>query len=117
MSGARRNTGRRTSRWHGRKSTAGKWWKPVNRRVLYIGSGSPWIGGAGFLVRQNLFLRALVEVAELHLAMFDCSAAARPDFPCELTPLPLPLRKSAGALKRLLDDCVGDEPRMFRGYD
>jgi glycosyltransferase involved in cell wall biosynthesis len=86
-------------------------------RVLYIGSGSPWMGGAGFLVRQNLFLRALVEVAQLHLAMFDCSAARRPDFPCELTPLPAPVRKGAGAVRRLIDDCLADEPRMFRGYD
>jgi hypothetical protein len=58
-----------------------------------------------------------VEVAELHLAMFDCSMAQRPDFPCELTPLPSPPRRNAGGMKRLIDDLVGDEPRMLRGYD
>src|SRR5471032_2296141 len=86
-------------------------------RVLFIGSGTPWSGGAGYLVRQNLFLRALSEVAELHLGMFDCSGADRPGFGCELTPLPMPKRGDASEVKRIIDDVFGDVPRMVRGYD
>jgi polysaccharide biosynthesis protein PslH len=86
-------------------------------RVLYIGSGAPWSGGAGFLVRQNLFLRALAEVAELHLGLFDCAAGERPPFSCELTRLPSPMRMHPGRIKRFIDDCLVNVPRMFRGYD
>src|SRR4051794_40855924 len=86
-------------------------------RILYIGSGTPWLGGAGYLVRQNLFLRALAETAdELHLAMFDASDAAKPPFATALTRLPMPARSSANKLKSYFDDRFGLEPRMMRGY-
>src|ERR1700685_2599199 len=85
-------------------------------KVLYIGSGAPWAGGAGYLVRQNLFLRALAEVANLHLAMFD-SKPEPPPFPCRVTALAMPKRASAGAIGRLGSDLFSSMPRMFRGYD
>jgi polysaccharide biosynthesis protein PslH len=87
------------------------------KRVLYIGSGNPWLGGAGFLVRQNLFLRALAEVADLHLAMFDADVAKPPPFPCQFTALPSPRRAGASKIKSLLDDVFLSIPRMVRGYD
>lgn len=86
-------------------------------RILYIGSGAPWSGGAGYLVRQNLFLHALTEVADLHLAMFDAAAAAAPPFPCTFTRLPSPTRAGSSKLKSLLDDLRSPDPRMIRGYD
>lgn len=87
------------------------------KRVLYIGAGNPWLGGAGFLVRQDLFLRALTEVAELHLAMFDADPAKPPDFACRLTTLPSPHRRGTSKVQRLLDDLLSSQPRMIRGYD
>ncbi len=86
-------------------------------RLLYIGAGTPWAGGAGYLLRQNLFLRALAEVADLHLAMFDVADESRPPFPCEFTPLAMPLRKTSSKMKLLIDDLLCSEPRMIRGYD
>ncbi len=86
-------------------------------RVLFIGSGIPWRGGAGYLVRQNLFLSALAQVAELHLAMFDCPADAKPDFAKSLTSLVSPKRRPESWIRRLKEDLFGTEPRMIRGYD
>jgi glycosyltransferase involved in cell wall biosynthesis len=87
------------------------------KRVLYIGAGNPWSGGAGFLVRQDLFLRALAEVADLHLAMFDADPANPPAFACPMTSLPSPPRRSASKIQRLWDDLLSPQPRMIRGYD
>ena len=86
-------------------------------RVLYIGAGTPWAGGAGYLLRQNLFLEALAEVAELHLAMFDADGKSQAPFPCDFTPLPMPRRNYVSKVKLLVDDLLCSEPRMIRGYD
>jgi len=86
-------------------------------RVLYIGAGTPWAGGAGYLLRQNLFLRALAEVAKLHLGMFDADGNAPAPFPCDFTSLPMPRRTTASKTKLLIDDLLCSDPRMIRGYD
>lgn len=88
------------------------------KSVLYIGVGAPWLGGAGFLVRQRMFLRALAEVASLELAMFDfpsTESVARPVFARRVTPLSLPSRRSFGRLGLLAADLYSPSPRMFRG--
>jgi glycosyltransferase involved in cell wall biosynthesis len=86
-------------------------------RILYIGAGTPWAGGAGYLLRQNLFLRALAEVAELHLAMFTADGKSPAPFKCDFTPIPTPGRNHASKMKFLIDDLLSSEPRMIRGYD
>jgi len=87
-------------------------------RILYIGSGTPWTGGAGYLVRQAFFLHALIKVADLHLVMFDAPLGApMPPFPCGLTFLPSPQRKNSSKLAMLYDDIFSADPRMIRGYD
>ncbi len=63
-------------------------------RLLFIGSGNPWLGGAGYLVRQNLFLGALSQIAELHLAMFDCKPDPIPAFAKSLTVLSKPKKST-----------------------
>lgn len=85
--------------------------------VLYVGAGTPWLGGAGYLLRQDLFLRALAEVADLNLAMFDIDSKSSPPFQCQITPLAMPRRKSASKMKLFMDDLISSEPRMIRGYD
>jgi glycosyltransferase involved in cell wall biosynthesis len=86
-------------------------------RLLFIGSGNPWLGGAGYLVRQNLFLGALAQVAELHLAMFDCKPGPVPEYPKQLTPLTSPKKAPASRVKTLIGDWTNPLPRMLRGYD
>lgn len=86
------------------------------KSVLYIGVGIPWQGGAGYLVRQNMFLRALAECARLHLALFDFdSNAARPPFSGAITPLNKPTRFKQSRVKGMLDDLFSPLPRMHRG--
>ena len=88
-------------------------------RVLYVGVGKPWLGGAGYLVRQSVFLRGLADAAdELHLAMFDCDAGdPPPPYARALTPLPRPARRPPGPVAGRLADRRSSVPRMFRGYD
>jgi hypothetical protein len=86
-------------------------------RVLYIGSGSPWQGGAGFLVRQQMFLGALANVADLHLAMFDSDRSNLPPYATNLVELTKPVRRSYGKLQSLLADKFDPLPRSLRGYD
>jgi hypothetical protein len=86
-------------------------------RVLYIGSGNPWQGGAGYLVRQNLFLGALSQMADLHLCMFDLKPGEAPAYAANLTSLTKPAKSGGGKVKNLLDDLLDPLPRMLRGYD
>src|SRR5579862_7358852 len=88
------------------------------KSVLYIGAGAPWVGGAGYLVHQRMFLCALAEVAEFHLAMFDLpadAAASKPDFVRSLVGLPKATRKAENGIVRLAADLLCPFPRMFRG--
>jgi glycosyltransferase involved in cell wall biosynthesis len=89
----------------------------ITKRILFIGSGAPWDGGAGFLVRQNLLLGALGRVGELHLAMFDAKPKSAPAYVKTLTPLPSPPRRRMGRLQLLLGDLLSRSPRMYRGFD
>ena len=86
-------------------------------RVLYVGSGNPWLGGAGYLVRQNLFLSALGQVAELHLAMFDYKSGPVPEYIKSVTSLTKPIRSSGSKIANWIADRIDPLPRMFRGYD
>ena len=86
------------------------------KRVLFIGSGAPWAGGAGYLVRQQLFLRALSEVADVTLAMFDQDPAKPEPTGRPVIALPSPTRKSPGRWSTMFNDFVGSTPRMLRGY-
>src|ERR1700761_2928392 len=86
-------------------------------RLLYIGAGNVWRGGAGYLVRQSLFLGALSQVADLHLAMFDCDPTNAPAHAKQLTALG-PLKRTQGSrFSNLADDFLNPLPRMFRGSD
>ncbi|NET34053.1 MAG: glycosyltransferase [Cyanothece sp. SIO1E1] len=88
------------------------------KSVLYIGVGVPWQGGAGYLVRQNMLLKALAECAHLHLAMFDCEPdlATVPPFVKAITPLHTPIRSELSRMHRLLNDLFSPLPRMHQGY-
>jgi glycosyltransferase involved in cell wall biosynthesis len=88
------------------------------KRILFIGSGAPWNGGAGYLVRQNLFLGALARTAELHLAMFDSKPDATPPaYTKSFTPLPSLKRAQPSRLGLLMGDLFDKTPRMFRGME
>lgn len=87
------------------------------KSVLYIGVGTPWQGGAGYLVRQNMFLQALAECANLHLALFNFnSAASSPPFAADVTPLESPARLEPSRLKIAVDDLFSPLPRLYRDY-
>lgn len=86
------------------------------KSVLYIGVGMPWQGGAGYLVRQYMFLRALAECAQLHLALFDFDANATcPSFVDSITPLDSPKKSKQSRVRVALDDLFSPLPRMYRG--
>ena len=74
-------------------------------------------GGRGHLVRQNLFLHALADVADLDLAMFESKPDRVPDFVATLTPLPSPTRTRPGRIGRLWGDLTSALPRTFRHVD
>ena len=88
-------------------------------RVLYVGAGRPWAGGAGYLVRQSVFVRALAEVTdELHLAMFDVPPGEPvPPHAAALTSLPHPPRRPGSRLGNLWADLTSPLPRSIRGHD
>lgn len=87
-------------------------------RVLFIGAGAPWIGGAGYLVRQRMFLQALAEIADLTLAMFsypDAAPTATPAYVRRLVKLPPVPRKIERGVRGLIGDLLSPSPRMIRG--
>ena len=87
-------------------------------KVLYVGAGAPWVGGAGYLVRQWTTLRALARAASLHLALFDLPPdAPPPPFACEITPLPLRQKAGGGKVGAAIGDLFNSLPRLVRKVD
>lgn len=89
------------------------------KKVLFIGAGAPWRGGAGYLVRQRMFLRAFGELAQVQMALFDLpdgAASDAPSFVQSIASLPKIPRKSLGTIGRLAADLLMPTPRMFLGY-
>jgi len=87
------------------------------KSVLYIGVGVPWQGGAGYLIRQNMFLQALAECVQLHMALFDFDAdAPPPPFAGKITPLNRPTSFKQSRVKVAFDDLFSPLPRLHRGY-
>lgn len=85
------------------------------KRVLFIGAGAPWMGGAGYLVRQATLLRALARTAKLHLALFDFPVNAPPaPFDAAITPLTLVERPAGGKAGAAMADFVDPLPRLVR---
>ncbi|MBB6430442.1 glycosyltransferase family 4 protein [Algisphaera agarilytica] len=91
-------------------------------KVLFIGRGAPWSGGAGYLVRQKMFLDAFTSFADVTAAMFelcpDDVEAGVFDGGCErVVALPrCPLRRE-GRWEMLLKDSISKTPRNMRGFD
>lgn len=88
------------------------------KSVLYVGVGVPWRGGAGYLVRQNMFLQALAEVADVTLALFDCDGVVEcPALAAGILPLERPFSQPKSRLQNLILDLVSNVPRMHRVDD
>jgi glycosyltransferase involved in cell wall biosynthesis len=65
-------------------------------RVLFVGVDAPWKGGAGYLARQEMFLRALAECAILDLAMVDLKeTTGAPPYASNVIALPMPSERRA----------------------
>ncbi len=89
-----------------------------NPSVLFIGVRSPWRGEAGYLVRQHMFLCALAEIAELHLALFDYQPSSdSAPYPCTITPLPMPPSVNESYLRSALQDLFSPIPHIVRRFD
>ncbi|MEM7624444.1 MAG: glycosyltransferase [Planctomycetota bacterium] len=91
-------------------------------RVLFVGRGAPWKGGAGYLVRQAMFLEAWTSIADVTAAMFDLCPddveAGVLDAGCErVVALPRPKRRRESRWAMLRNDFVRSTPRTLRGYD
>lgn len=90
--------------------------------VLFVGRGAPWKGGAGYLVRQAMFLEAWTAIADVTAAMFDlCPADVESgvlDAGCErVVALPKPKRQRESRWSMLKNDLLSSTPRTLRGYD
>lgn len=91
-------------------------------RVLFVGRGAPWVGGAGYLVRQAMFLEAWARVADVTAAMFglsanDAASGVTDAGLAEVVALPEPERKRETRWPMLRNDLLSPTPRNFRGLD
>ena len=91
-------------------------------RVLFVGRGAPWRGGAGYLVRQKMFLEALTGFAQVTVAMFDLcpkhAEAGVMDLGLEqVVAIPEPTLVRESRWKMLWNDLARSTPRMMRGRD
>lgn len=86
--------------------------------VLFVGVGNPWKGGAGYLVRQEMFLSALAECGQLHLALFDHDGSyGVPGDPMALTKLPIYPPADESRFTSLAKEMFSPLPMMFRQAD
>lgn len=91
-------------------------------KVLFVGRGAPWRGGAGYLVREAMFLDAFTRFADVTAAMFrldaDDAEAGVAEGRCErVVSLPVPHFEREGKWARLFNDTLRATPRSFRGFD
>ena len=91
-------------------------------RVLFVGRGAPWRGGAGYLVRQQMFLRALTRFARVTAAMYDsCAKDAAAGVAAlgleKAVAIPEPTLRRESRWQMLRNDLLRSVPRMMRGRD
>lgn len=90
--------------------------------VLFVGRGAPWTGGAGYLVRQKMFMDAFARFADVTAAMFELCADDAEDGVLEggctrVVSLPRkPLRRE-GRWEMLVKDTLSRTPRNMRAFD
>lgn len=91
----------------------------VKPSVLFVGVGAPWAGGAGFLVRQTMMLKALARLdLDLHLAMFDPpSDAPPPPFEARVTSIPGASETPESRVRSFVNDFVLRDPMLIRKLD
>ncbi len=88
--------------------------KGKTKSILYIGAGVPWQGGAGHLVRQNMFLKVLLRLGKLNLVLFNFDQTApKPPFPCNVTSIEIPSQQQRSRLQRLTNDLFSPMPRLW----
>jgi len=85
-------------------------------RVLFIGAGAPWSGGAGYLGRQRQFIDALREIADVRLVMLETEGAAPAPEDWNARVVPFPARSRMGRWRRLFEDLVERRPSALRGW-
>ena len=88
--------------------------------ILYVGAGNPWVGGAGHLVRQWMFLRALAELDRLELVLFGPEPDGDRACPlphARLQRFELPAIRPESPLARGTGDLLSPEPRRVRVRD
>jgi hypothetical protein len=90
---------------------------PDRPRVLFVGAGQPWRGGAGYLQRQDMLLRALRECADLSLALFDSPPQAKPPFDAPMISLPMPTFHDESWIEARALDLFSMRPMMLRWKD
>jgi glycosyltransferase involved in cell wall biosynthesis len=91
-------------------------------KLLFIGRGAPWVGGAGYLVRESMLLDAATKVADVTAVMIDCDpehvAAGESEAGCErVVAVPQPSRANPGRWRRAFDDLTCVTPRSLRYFD
>lgn len=91
-------------------------------KVLFVGRGAPWRGGAGYLVREAMFLDAFTKFADVTAAMFrldpNDAEAGVTDGKCErVVSLPVPRIEREGRWAMLFNDTLRSTPRSFRRFD
>ena len=96
--------------------------KPDRPRLLFVGRGAPWRGGAGYLVRQKMWLEAATRVADVTAVMFDLDPKHAADGVesgrcVKVVAVPNPPRVGAGRLRRAWDDRFSSRPRSLRYFD
>lgn len=85
--------------------------------VLFIGAGSPWAGGAGYLGRQMQFIDALRAVASVRFVMLEAGQGAPAPSGWDVTTVPYPAQRPAGRLGRFVKDVTSSCPSSLRDRD
>ncbi len=86
-------------------------------RVLYVGAGSPWAGGAGHLQRQMMWLRALDRIADVTAVLFGKPSDEPCPFDMTVVPVKNPPKSRRSRLRLWWDDRFNPRPRLALDYD
>lgn len=86
--------------------------------ILFIGAGTPWTGGAGYLERQRLFIEALHQVGRVRVVTLvepgDRDVGVESGWDVRM--LAWPSRRRMGRIERLAMDLVNRRPEGARGW-
>lgn len=84
--------------------------------ILFIGCGPIWSGGAGYLLRQRMFVDALRAIGRVRMVVLDADGGLEAPADWNATIVAFPTRIRAGRARRVFEGAMSGTSPAMRGW-